>query len=45
MEQIRQMMKQMIAITEDELNDFLSQAITKTFKRQAAKNLFARFLN
>ena len=34
MEQIRQMMKQMIAITEDELNDFLSQAFIKTFKRQ-----------
>lgn len=34
MEQIRQVMKQMISISEDELNDFLSQAITKTFKRQ-----------
>jgi signal-transduction protein with cAMP-binding, CBS, and nucleotidyltransferase domain len=34
MEQIRQVMKQMISISEEELNDFLSQAITKTFKRQ-----------
>lgn len=34
MEQIRQVMNQMISISEDELNDFLSQAITKTFKRQ-----------
>lgn len=34
MEQIRQVMKQMISISEDELNDFLSQSITKTFKRQ-----------
>ncbi len=34
MEQIRQIIKQMISIMEDELNDFLSQAITKTFKRQ-----------
>lgn len=34
MEQIRQVMKQMIKVSEDELNDFLSQAITKTFKRQ-----------
>jgi len=34
MEQIRQVMKQMIEVTEDELNDFLGQAITKTFKRQ-----------
>jgi CRP-like cAMP-binding protein len=34
MEQIRQVMKQMITITEDELNNFLSQAIPKTFKRQ-----------
>lgn len=33
MEQIRQVMKQMIDVSEDELNDFLSQAITKTFKR------------
>jgi CRP-like cAMP-binding protein len=34
MEQIRRVMKQMINVSEDELNDFLSQAITKTFKRQ-----------
>jgi CRP-like cAMP-binding protein len=34
MEQIRQAMKQMIQVSEDELNGFLSQAITKTFKRQ-----------
>jgi CRP-like cAMP-binding protein len=34
MEQIRQVMKQMISISEEELDDFLSQAITKTFKRQ-----------
>lgn len=27
-------MKQMINVSEDELNDFLSQAVTKTFKRQ-----------
>jgi CRP-like cAMP-binding protein len=33
LEQIRQIMKQMISISEDELNDFLSQSITKTFKR------------
>lgn len=34
MEQIRQVMKQMIDVSEDELNDFLNGAITKTFKRQ-----------
>ena len=34
MEQIKQVMKQMINVSEDKLNDFLSQAITKTFKRQ-----------
>jgi CRP-like cAMP-binding protein len=34
MEQIRQVMKQMISISEDELNEFLSRTITKTFKRQ-----------
>jgi signal-transduction protein with cAMP-binding, CBS, and nucleotidyltransferase domain len=34
MEQIRQVMKQMIDVSEEELNDFLSQAIIKTFKRQ-----------
>jgi CRP-like cAMP-binding protein len=33
MEQIRQAMKQMINVSENELNDFLSQAITKIFKR------------
>ena len=34
MEQIRQVIKQMIGISEDELNDFLSPTITKTFKRK-----------
>lgn len=34
MEQIRQVIKQMINVSEDELNGFLSQAVTKTFKRQ-----------
>jgi CRP-like cAMP-binding protein len=34
MDQIKQAIKQMITVSEDELNDFLSQAITKTFKRQ-----------
>lgn len=34
MEQIGQVIKQMIDISEDELNAFLSQTITKTFKRQ-----------
>lgn len=34
MEQIRQVMNQMINVSEDELNAFLSRAITKTFKRQ-----------
>jgi signal-transduction protein with cAMP-binding, CBS, and nucleotidyltransferase domain len=34
MEQIRQVMKQMISVSEEELNDFLSQAITRNFKRQ-----------
>jgi signal-transduction protein with cAMP-binding, CBS, and nucleotidyltransferase domain len=34
MEQIRQVIKHMISISEDELNDFLNQTITKTFKRQ-----------
>ncbi len=34
MEQIRQVIKQMIDVSEDELNDFLNGAITKTFKRQ-----------
>lgn len=33
LEQIRQIIKQMISISEDELNDFLGQTITKTFKR------------
>lgn len=34
MEQIRQIMKQMINVSEDELNNFLSQAVTYTVKRQ-----------
>lgn len=34
MEQIRQVMKRMISVSEEELNGFLSQTITKTFKRQ-----------
>jgi CRP-like cAMP-binding protein len=34
MEQIRQVMKQMINVSEDELNDFLSGAVAKTIKRQ-----------
>ncbi len=34
MEQIRQVIKEMINVSEDELNDFLNQGITKTFKRQ-----------
>jgi hypothetical protein len=34
MEQIRQVIKQMISISEEELNDFLNPTITKTFKRQ-----------
>lgn len=34
MEQIKQVMRQMINVSEEELNDFLSQAFTKTFKRQ-----------
>lgn len=34
MEQIKQVMRQMINISEGELNDFLSGAISKTFKRQ-----------
>ena len=33
MEQIRQVMKQMIMVSEDELHDFLNQVSTKTFKR------------
>lgn len=33
MEQIRQVMKQMINVSEDELNDFLNNAIIKNFKR------------
>ena len=39
MEQIRQVMKQLIKVSEDELNDFLSQSITKTFKRQDNRKL------
>lgn len=34
MEQIKQVMRQMINVSEGELNDFLREAITKTFKRQ-----------
>jgi hypothetical protein len=34
MEQLKQVMRQMIDVSEDELNDFLSGAITKTFRRQ-----------
>jgi hypothetical protein len=34
MEQIRQVMTQMIVVSDDEINDFLKQAITKTIKRQ-----------
>lgn len=34
MKQIRQVMKQMINVSEDELNDFLNNAVIKTFKRQ-----------
>ncbi len=34
MEQIKQVMKQMIAVSDEELNEFLNQAITKTCKRQ-----------
>lgn len=33
MKLIREIIKQMISISEDELNDFLSQSIVKTFKR------------
>jgi signal-transduction protein with cAMP-binding, CBS, and nucleotidyltransferase domain len=33
MERIRQVMKQMINVSEDELNDFLNQTVVKTFKR------------
>lgn len=34
MQEIRQVIKQMIDITEEELNDFLCQTFEKTFKRQ-----------
>jgi CRP-like cAMP-binding protein len=33
MERIRQVMKQMINVSEDELNDFLNQIVVKSFKR------------
>lgn len=33
MEQIRQVIKQMINISEDELNEFLDQTVVKNFKR------------
>ncbi len=39
MEQIKQVMKQMISISEEELNDFLNQTVTKTFKRQQTVSL------
>lgn len=38
MEQIRQVIKQMIAVSNDELNGFLRHAITKTFKRKEILN-------
>lgn len=38
MEQIKQVIKQLIHISEDEINAFLSQTTTKTFKRQAIIN-------
>lgn len=34
MDSLRQVMKQMINVSEEELNNFISQAFTKTFKRQ-----------
>jgi CRP-like cAMP-binding protein len=34
MEQIKQIIKQMISVSDEELNEFLGKAITKTFKRQ-----------
>jgi anthranilate phosphoribosyltransferase len=34
MEQIRQVMKQMITVSEEELNAFLTEATIKSFKRQ-----------
>lgn len=34
MEQIRQVMKHLINVSEDELNDFLNKTVIKTFKRQ-----------
>lgn len=34
MQQIRQIIKQMIKVSEDELNGFLDKTVTKTFKRQ-----------
>ena len=34
MEQIKQVIEQMISITEKELNDFLNQVMIKTYKRQ-----------
>ncbi len=40
-------MEQMINVSEDELNGFLSQTITKTFKRQetvSRQNMYARTL-
>ncbi|MFM2386682.1 MAG: hypothetical protein RL660_1439 [Bacteroidota bacterium] len=34
MEQIKQVIRQMINVSEEELNDFLSKTVTKKFKRQ-----------
>ncbi len=39
MERIRQVMKQMINISEGELNNFLNQTIVKTFKRNEILSL------
>lgn len=39
MEQISKVMKQMIEVSEVELKDFLSQTITKTYKRQETLSL------
>ena len=39
MEQIRQVMKQMINVSEDELNDFLGNTIIKNCKRQEILSL------
>lgn len=39
MQQIKQVMQQMIQVSEDELNDFLSRASLKTFRRQESLSL------